>query len=405
MNGAWFKNQYKKHLALTISAVLFSSGGVLAAEADFGSNVDVMSHQVSWERERTSEEWARLRDNMVEWDEIRDLVHEYNPTVSSLWLKYRENDKNGLYNIDYEKTLEQISEAYVASLDAADGSALQEALAEMQFDVSMASATIDSSAQTTDKEAAKLQIEQSELTVTETIRKSIINMYIADVQRQIDELTANYDQTLYDAAVRKQALGQATQLDVLSALETLDNAKLKLAADDAAAEKTKQLLRVNLGWKYDSNPDICQVPMVSGETVDAINLDADTAEAISSNFAIAINERKRKVSESASQIENLTLSIENGKENVKADMLARFQALQQARNSLNQAMLALSNNNETLAKVQLNYSLGSASARNLESAQYGADVARLNAQIADYNLAMAYYDYLAGKNGLASAGS
>ena len=30
---------------------------------------------------RTQEEWARLRDNVLEYEEIEDLVHEYNTTV------------------------------------------------------------------------------------------------------------------------------------------------------------------------------------------------------------------------------------------------------------------------------------------------------------------------------------
>ena len=29
----------------------------------------------------TEEKWASLRDNILEYDEIPDLVHEYNPTV------------------------------------------------------------------------------------------------------------------------------------------------------------------------------------------------------------------------------------------------------------------------------------------------------------------------------------
>ena len=30
---------------------------------------------------RTAEEWARLRDNVLEYGEIEDLVYEYNTTV------------------------------------------------------------------------------------------------------------------------------------------------------------------------------------------------------------------------------------------------------------------------------------------------------------------------------------
>ena len=32
---------------------------------------------------RSEEEWARLRDNVLEYEEIEDLVHEYNVTVQN----------------------------------------------------------------------------------------------------------------------------------------------------------------------------------------------------------------------------------------------------------------------------------------------------------------------------------
>lgn len=32
---------------------------------------------------RSAEEWARLRDNVLEYEEIEDLVYEYNTTVST----------------------------------------------------------------------------------------------------------------------------------------------------------------------------------------------------------------------------------------------------------------------------------------------------------------------------------
>ena len=55
---------------------------------------------------RTDEEWARLEDNVLEYEEIDGLVHEYN-------LKVLENDK--AYNDfikKYGKTREDIADKY-----------------------------------------------------------------------------------------------------------------------------------------------------------------------------------------------------------------------------------------------------------------------------------------------------
>ena len=43
----------------------------------------LMSFAASPEFARTSEEWARLRDNVLEYDELADLIHEYNVTVQN----------------------------------------------------------------------------------------------------------------------------------------------------------------------------------------------------------------------------------------------------------------------------------------------------------------------------------
>ena len=32
---------------------------------------------------RTTEAWAKLRDNVLEYDELEDLIYEYNPTVQN----------------------------------------------------------------------------------------------------------------------------------------------------------------------------------------------------------------------------------------------------------------------------------------------------------------------------------
>ena len=46
---------------------------------------------------RTAEEWARLRDNRIEYDELEGLIEEYNATVQNNeynYRKFREDVKN-----------------------------------------------------------------------------------------------------------------------------------------------------------------------------------------------------------------------------------------------------------------------------------------------------------------------
>lgn len=388
--------------AVTAAALLLLSSSTEALAA-VGANVSVTPHQASFDRERSAEEWAKLRDNKIEWDELQALVHEYNPTVSNAWITFRQEDHNGAYNIDYEAALSAIDDNYDEAVAAANGNTLQEALAAMQQQVSSAQTTVDSSAQATDREAAKLTISKTELTSTETIRKSIISYYSAGLQQEMDELTAKHLQTQYETAERKQAVGSATSLDTLAAKESAEQAKLTVQADETARNKTLQLIRVNLGWKYNDSPELCAVPMPTEAQLSAMELEADTKTALSNNYSIAINERKLAVSQADTNRSSLSTTIENEKQAVRSDMISRSQAVRQAQNALAQAQLSQSNAENTLQKVQRNYNVGAASARDLENAQYAADTAALSTRISEYSLATAYYDYVAAVNGLATA--
>lgn len=385
------------------AALVLLLAGNTQALATISANVSVTPHQASFDRERSAEEWAKLRDNKIEWDELQDLVHEYNPTVSNAWITFRQQDHNGAYNIDYEAALGAIDDNYTDAVAAANGNALQEALAAMQQQVSSAQTTVDSSEQSTDREAAKLTICKTELTSTETIRKSIINYYSSGLQLEMDKLTEKHLQTQYETAQRKQAVGSATNLDTLAAKESAEQAKLTVQSDETSRNKSLQLIRVNLGWKYNDSPELCAVPMPTEAQLSAMELEADTKTALANNYSIAINERKLAVSEADSSRSSLSTTIENEKQAVKSDMISRSQAVRQARNSLAQAQLTQSNAENTLQKVQRNCNVGSASARDLEDAQYTADTAALSTKIAEYSLATAYYDYVAAVNGLATA--
>ncbi len=388
---------------MTALAALLLAAGNMEALAAVSANVSVTPHQASFDRERSAEEWAKLRDNKIEWDELQDLVHEYNPTVSNAWITFRQQDHNGAYNIDYDAALRAIDENYDEAVAKADGNALQEALATMQQQVSSAQTTVDSSAQSTDREAAKLTISKTELTSTETIRKSIINYYSAGLQQEMDKLTEQHLASQYETTMRKQAVGSATNLDTLAAKESAEQAKLTVQADETARNKTLQLIRVNLGWKYNDSPELCAVPMPTEAQLSAMDLEADTKTALANNYSIAINERKLAVSEADTNRSSLSTTIENENQAVRSDMISRSQAVRQAQNALAQAQLSQSNAENTLQKVQRNHNVGSASARDLENAQYAADTASLSTKMAEYSLATAYYDYVAAVNGLATA--
>ena len=65
------------------------AGAVLAAGAITAMPFQAFA-QRSPEFAYSAEKWATLRDNKLEFDEISDLVHEYNPTVVQNEISYKD---------------------------------------------------------------------------------------------------------------------------------------------------------------------------------------------------------------------------------------------------------------------------------------------------------------------------
>ncbi len=55
---------------------------------------------------RTEEEWAKLRDNVIEYDELEGLIHEYNATVQNNQYTYQK------FRQDYGDTNEEVAQEY-----------------------------------------------------------------------------------------------------------------------------------------------------------------------------------------------------------------------------------------------------------------------------------------------------
>ena len=395
-----------KALVLPISCIVMSMAftpAFAAGRYGFSENVDTAPKQTSYERERSPEEWASLRDNTISWEEIDALVHEYNPTVSSLWINFRDSDRRGSYNIDVESARSAIEDAYEKALLAANGNAVQEALAELQYQSNSNTFSADAVAQNSDRELAKLSIEQTEKNTIETIKKSFISRENGILQRQIDALNLEDARSEKETAERKKAVGQATEIDVLTAKAAVDQAELQLMGDDSTVKKTSELLQVSLGWKANAEPVFPTIPETARESIEQISLSEDTKKAVDNNLSLQINERKLNLSEGEANRENLSKRIENQKEKIQSDLLSRYQSLKQAQDAQAQAVLQEENARKNYEKAERSLQLGTISVKARNKAKNAYTIAGLQKKQADLKLAEEYLDYRAGVSGLATA--
>jgi len=389
---------YGKRLAAALLAMTLAMSA--PALASTRATVDKAPKQTSYERERSAEEWATLRDNVLTWDEIRDLVHEYNPTVSSVWIKYRNNNDTGTYDLDYDDVISNIESTYDSALGVSDAGDASAELSRMT-----ALASVDTTIQNSDREVVTLGYEKTEVTTAEAIKQKIISIYTSELDTKVAELALANDQSLLEQARRKQQVGSGTELDVLTAEKTVKDDEAALKAAQAAQVKAKQTVLVNLGWTYDAQPIICQVPEVTDDMINAINLEEDIPKAISNSYTLKIDERKLALAESESTASNATITLSTDKNQANSDMTSKYNALITAQNDLVKQQLQEANMLETLDKVTRGYATGANSQRELESAQFNYDTAKLNTRLKQYALQAAYFTYISYRDGLAGSSS
>lgn len=369
----------------------------------FSDNVDTAPKQTSYERERTAENWATLRDNTISWEEIPDLVHEYNPTVSSLWIQFRDNARRGVYHVDVEEARQAVEDAYEKALSAANGNAVAEALAEMQYQSNSSNFSADQVAGSSDETVAKLSVMETEKNTVETVKKSFISRENSILQQQIDALNLEDNKRDLESTEKKKAVGQATEMDVLTAKAQVDAGELTLKGDESTMRKTTELLQVSLGWKADASPVFPEIPSVEESAVQQISLAEDSKKALENNFGLQINTRKKDLSTGEANREDLENKIKNQKEKIQSDMLSRYQSLKQAMDAKKQAVSAEANAKAAYEKAERSLQLGSVSVKARDKAKTAYDVAVLQKKQAELKLTEEYLDYQAGVAGLATA--
>ena len=99
----------KQALSLGMAGVMMTAAPITAFAA-------------SPEFSRSAEEWARLQDNKIEYDEIADLIHEYNATVQKNAIDLSKFRKDyGESNDEWANRYRELADDLQSSLSYPDG--------------------------------------------------------------------------------------------------------------------------------------------------------------------------------------------------------------------------------------------------------------------------------------------
>ena len=329
----------------------------LAAALAAGAPATVLA--ASPEFARTAEEWAALRDNTLEYEEIPDLIHEYNSTVQNNMVSYddyRGKDANEIAD-DYREAAQTLYDSIEWPSEDDSGyamlySAAETAQAQARQMEKMADDNVS------DGMIIKWQYDQVEASLSSTAQ-NLMNQYY---QLQENLKTAQSGKELAEAslqAVQTQAsLGMATNNDVLTAQEAVKTAEAGIISIQSSIQSVKQNLQVMTGWAYNSQPEIAPMPQVDVTRIDSMNPETDLEKALETNYTLMIDKRTLENTDDAANQQIARQTIANDEQKIASGLTDLYNQVLQARDSYNQAQSALALEEQNMAATQTRYDLG-----------------------------------------------
>lgn len=232
------------------------------------------------------ETWARLQDNVLEYDEIPNLIHEFNVNIRQTLDDLEKTRQTLLRNADelasHERRMENLKDA---AMEAGDLEALKN-YATQEYVLGRTSKGIESNAINLLNKRTVANLQQGEDTMTQIAQGLMISYDTLTKQREtLTRLQELYDRQ-YQMAVNRRSLGLATDTDVLTAQTNQLSVQGNIQSLDGGLLQLKPTLCTLTGWAADADPVIASIPPVDMSRIGSMNLEEDTRKAIGNNHTL-----------------------------------------------------------------------------------------------------------------------
>ena len=352
----------------------------------------------------SAEKWATLRDNKLEFDEISDLVHEYNPTVVQNEISYKDyltKNRDDVAQDYYDKANEIYSNInYPDSDDANYGSGVAAALRNEQ----QAKSLMEQGDENTDDQATmRIQYDQAEARLAKQAEGLMITYwtqyYNLDGQKaRIDEAKLSFQ-----SEQNRLAAGMSTQAKVLSAKESVASAEAALVTAESNLASTKESLCLMLGWGYGADVEIAELADPDQSKIAAIDVSADIQTALENSYAYRLTKKQLTNARTDSVKEKLSETEKNQKETISNSVKSAYDSLLLAQSGYEQAQSALALQEVSMKSADVKLAAGTITKNTYESQKASYTTAQVTARTQKLSLLQAMNDYDWAVNGLASA--
>lgn len=350
----------------------------------------------------SEEKWAALRDDVLEFDEIADLIHEYNNTVIQNAISYRDERDKTSDDVaqDYYDAADEIysNMDYPDSEDSNYGSGVA---AYLNNEIQAEKLREQGDKNTDNSETIKLGYDRTEASLVKQAEEQMIDYW--SQLYSLESLREEKEQSEADLAAEEMRLaaGTSTQSKVLAAKQSVSSADASLISAQSTLAKTKESLCLMLGWAYGAEVTIGELPEPDIEALRSIDLAADIETAKENNYSLKASTLQYGNARTVTVRDTLAQTVKNAEQAISNNVSSSYQSLLLAASNYEQAVQAYEIAEDALETAQRKLEAGTISQTAYDSVKTAYIEAEVSVRRNKLSLLTAQVTYGWNVNGLA----
>ena len=325
---------------------------LLAASAPFQAFAEEANPDSSY-----SVDQERLTDNQLDYDEIGARVKEYYGPIKSAYNMVRGMTEDQGQIAVNERTMadDLISQARAAEdlakdqtgMDQMINKATAKALRKTANQMRTMANNMDRSLSR--KNSSEKQIDRQANSLILNVEMMLNQYQQLQSQRTIAAKGVELATAAKQLQNTMQAQGMAVDADVLSAAASLSSGQSQLNTLDAGIEQIRKMLCSFTGYDEASNPVFGEVPAADPSYIATVNVAEDKEKAVNNNYELislrgqtggGMTDLQIRTSKTTTQIANKLRNVEYAEENVRSNIQALYDAMEEKNSSYSAAKTA-----------------------------------------------------------------
>lgn len=325
---------------------------LLAASAPFQAFAEEANPDSSYSVDR-----ERLTDNQLDYDEIGARVKEYYGPIKSAYNMVRGMTEDQGQIAVNERTMadDLISQARAAEdlakdqtgMDQMINKATAKALRKTANQMRTMANNMDRSLSR--KNSSEKQIDRQANSLILNVEMMLNQYQQLQSQRTIAAKGVELATAAKQLQNTMQAQGMAVDADVLSAAASLSSGQSQLNTLDAGIEQIRKMLCSFTGYDEASNPVFGEVPAADPSYIATVNVAEDKEKAVNNNYELislrgqtggGMTDLQIRTSKTTTQIANKLRNVEYSEENVRSNIQALYDAMEEKNSSYSAAKTA-----------------------------------------------------------------